>query len=249
MLQVIQPGLAVQRIETMIDWIKSLMDSGQPGVLALMAVFFLGISAVFTCACNYSLFAVVAGYSGSLSGEEKNKAALPGGIAFLAGAVISMALMGALFGYAGRLMGSASSTWWKIVTGVLCIVFGLWSMDFLPFKIPLLKIGKGNPKQGILPAVIFGLTVGGISTAFNSCCNPVFPVILAASFIKGSTVWGLLMLTVFALGYGLPLALGFTGIRWGLGRLSGATSRVSKAIPVVAGAILVIMGFYFLFTI
>jgi cytochrome c biogenesis protein CcdA len=230
-------------------WIKSMMESGQPGVLTLLAVFFLGMTAVVTCACNYALFAVVAGYSGSLSSEERNKKALPGGIAFLAGAVISLALMGTLFGYAGGMMSSVSGSWWKIVTGIICIVFGLWSLDFLPFKIPALKFGKGASKPGILPAIIFGLTVGGISTAFNSCCNPVFPVILAASFINGSTLWGLLMLTIFALGYALPLALGFTGIRWGLGKLAGPVGKLAKIIPYIGGGILLIMGFYFLLTI
>jgi cytochrome c biogenesis protein CcdA len=227
-------------------WIKSLMESGQPGVLMLIAVFLLGMTAVATCACNYALFAVVAGYSGSLSGEERNRKALPGGLAFLAGAVISMAVMGALFGYAGRMMSAASGTWWKIVTGIICVVFGLWSMDLLPFRMPAIKIGKGEHKPGILPAILFGLTVGGISTAFNSCCNPVFPVILAASFIKGSTLWGLTMLTAFALGYAFPLALGFTGIRWGLGSVTG---KFAKLIPYLGGGLMIIMGFYFLLTI
>jgi len=77
----------------------------------------------------------------------------------------------------------------------------------------------------------------------------VFPVILAASFIKGSTVWGLLMLTVFASGYALPLALGFTGISWGLGKLAGPAGKLSKMIPAVGGALLILMGFYFLLTI
>jgi cytochrome c biogenesis protein CcdA len=230
-------------------WIRSLMESGQPGILTLLAVFFLGMTGVVTCPCNYALFAVVAGYSGSLPGEQRNKKALPGGIAFLAGAVISMAIMGALLGYAGRWMSTASGSWWKIATGSICIVFGLLSMDFLPFRIPAIKVGKGEPKPGILPAILFGLTVGGVSTAFNSCCNPLFPVILAASFISGSTLWGLLMLSIFALGFALPLALGFTGIRWGLGKLAGPVGRFSKVIPYVGGGILVIMGFYFLLTI
>ena len=230
-------------------WIKHLMDSSQSGIITLIAVFFLGMTAVISCACNYALFAVVAGYSGSLSGKDKSKTAISGGISFLAGAVISMALMGALFGYAGRLMGASSGNWWKISTGLICIFFGLWAMDFLPFKIPALKVGKGQPKPGILPAIIFGLTVGGISTAFNSCCNPVFPVILAASFIKGSTILGLLMLTVFALGYAFPLALGFTGIRWGLGKLARPAGKLSKIIPYTGGSLLVLMGFYFLLTI
>lgn len=229
-------------------WIRELLSPDNSGFIVLIAVFLLGILAVITCACNYALFAVIAGYSGSLSGAEKNKNAVPGGIAFLAGAVISMAIMGSLFGYAGRLMSSASPVWWKTVTGLLCIVFGLWSMDLLPFKIPSVKIGQKQAKPGGLAAIIFGLTVGGISTAFNSCCNPVFPVILAASFIKGSTIWGLTMLTVFAVGYALPLAIGFTGISWSLGRLSRA-GQIVRYIPYAGGALLILMGFYFLLTI
>jgi cytochrome c biogenesis protein CcdA len=230
-------------------WIKSFLESGQSGFLVLVAVFFLGMSAVLTCACNYAIFAMVAGYSGTLSAEEKSKSALPGGIAFLAGAVISMALMGALFGYAGHLLSASSGNWWKIATGLICVFFGLWSMDFLPFKIPSIGVGKRKPKPGILPAIIFGLTVGGISTAFNSCCNPVFPVILAASFIKGSTIWGLMMLTLFALGYAFPLALGFTGIRWGLGKLAAPAGKLSRIIPFTGGIVLVVTGLYFLLTI
>lgn len=238
----------VQKTDQMETWIKSLMEYGQPGALTLVAVFVLGMTAVVTCACNYALFAVVAGYSGSLSGEKRTKKALPGVLAFLAGAVISMAIMGTLFGYASSMMAATSGTWWKIVSGIICIVFGLWSMDFLPFKMPVPKIGKGEPKPGIIPAIIFGLTVGGISTAFNSCCNPVFPVILAASFIKGSALWGFLMLTSFALGYALPLSLGFAGIRWGLGKLSKPVGKIAKIVPYAGGIMLVVMGFYFLLT-
>lgn len=230
-------------------WIKDFLNSGNSGFIVMLAVFLLGSFAVVTCACNYALFAVVAGYSGSLSGEEKSKQAVPAGIAFLLGAVISMAIMGSLFGYAGHLMSAASGTWWRMVTGSICIVFGLWSMDMLPFKLPSVRVGQKQPKPGLVPAIIFGLTVGGISTAFNSCCNPVFPVVLAASFINGSIVWGLTLLTVFALGYALPLAIGFTGIRWGLGRLSGRAVKITRLIPFLGGVLLIIMGFYFLLTI
>ncbi len=167
----------------------------------------------------------------------------------MAGAILSMALMGALFGYAGKMMGEATGSWGKIISGLLCILFGLLSMDFLPFKIPAPKFGNNSARQGMVPAIIFGLTVGGISTAFNSCCNPVFPVILAASFIKGSTLWGLLLLTVFAIGYSLPLAAGFAGLRWGLGMVTNSVGKVSRYIPYAGGTVLIIMGFYFLITV
>lgn len=230
-------------------WINGLLNSNQAGALTLVAVFLLGMTGVLTCACNYALFAVVAGYSGSLKGEARDRTAISGGIAFMAGAILSMALMGALFGYAGKMMGEATGSYGKIISGLLCIFFGLLSMDFLPFKMPSPKFGNASSKQGLVPAIIFGLTVGGISTAFNSCCNPVFPVILAASFIKGSTLWGLILLTVFAMGYSLPLAVGFTGLRWGLGKLTNSVGKVSRYIPYAGGTLLVVMGFYFIITV
>ena len=231
------------------EWIKTLLNSDQAGIMTLIGAFFLGMLGLVTCACNYALFAVVAGYSGTISKGENPKSAIPSGIAFLVGTVISMAAIGIIVGFAGRLIGTSSSTWWKAISGILCIFFGLWSMDFLPFRIPAIKIRHGQPKPGLIPALIFGLTVGGISIGLNSCCNPVFPIVLAATFIQGSTIWGLLLLTFFALGYSLPLTLGFTGINWGLGKLSGFVGKLTKIIPYVAGAVLVLMGFYFLLTI
>lgn len=231
------------------EWIRTLLNSDQAGIITLIGAFFLGMLGLVTCACNYALFAVVAGYSASISKGEKPKSAIPSGIAFLVGTVISMAIIGIIVGFAGRMIGSSPSIWWKVISGILCIFFGLWSMDFLPFRIPAIKIGPGKIKPGILSALIFGLTVGGISIGLNSCCNPVFPIVLAATFIKGSTIWGLLLLVCFALGYSLPLTLGFTGINWGLGKLSGFVGKLSQIIPYVAGGILVLMGFYFLLTI
>ena len=230
-------------------WINQALNSGQSGIIVLFAVFIFGMIGVLTCACNFALFAVVAGYSGSAEVSDKPKTVFWSGIAFLAGAVITMAAIGALFGYAGKMVGTSFGLYWNIAAGLICIFFGLYSMDILPFRIPSIKVNTTNIKTGYLSAIIFGLTVGGISTAFNTCCNPIFPIILAASFVKGSTIWGLLMLSVFALGYAFPLTLAFAGIRLGIGKLSKSLNRIGTIIQYSGGALLVIMGFYFLFRI
>jgi cytochrome c-type biogenesis protein len=230
-------------------WIHEVLNSGHAGITVLIAVFFLGMIGVVTCGCNYAIFAVVAGYSGTGNASGKVGPVVGAGIAFLAGAILSMAVIGALFGYAGGLISASFGNYWKVAAGLVCIFFGLYSMNFLPFRLPSFKINKENPKTGLISAILFGLAVGGLATAFNSCCNPVFPIILAASFVKGSTAWGLLMLSVFALGYALPLAAGIVGLRFGLGKLSGTVERIGKIIQYAGGMLLVIMGFYFLVTI
>lgn len=231
------------------SWIHSVINSGHSSISVLIAVFFLGMIGVVTCGCNYALFAVVAGYSGTLDSNGKTKNAIGSGLAFLMGSMLSMAVIGGIFGYAGGMVSASFGNYWKIAAGLICIFFGLFSLDILPFKLPAFKINAEKRKTGLLSAIIFGLTIGGVATAFNSCCNPIFPVILATSFVKGSMTWGLLTLSVFALGYALPLAAGMVGIRLGVGKLSSTVSRISKVVQYVAGILLVLMGFYFLLTI
>jgi cytochrome c-type biogenesis protein len=229
-------------------WVHNVLNSGQGGISLLIALFFLGMTGVVTCGCNYAIFAVVAGYSGSQESTSKTRNLIWSGITFLLGAILAMAGIGALFGYAGDLISDSFGNYWKIAAGILCIFFGLYSMDFLPFKLPTIKFNNENQEPGVLPAILFGLTIGGLATAFNTCCNPLFPIILAASFVKGSAVWGLMMLTAFALGYALPLALGLVGVRLGVGKLSKAASTAGSVIKYAGGILLVGMGFYFLIT-
>lgn len=230
-------------------WIQEVLGSGQAGIAVLAAVFLLGVIGVLTCGCNYAILAVVAGYSGSLKTAGRTKTVIWSGAAFLFGAVLSMAAIGALFGFAGGLAGDSFGTWWKIAAGFICVFFGLYSMNFLPFKIPSFSVKQENLKPGIFSAILFGLAIGGLSTAFNSCCNPIFPIILAASFVKGSMLWGLLMLTVFALGYALPLALGMVGLKLGIEKMSSGISKIGRVVQYAGGTLLIIMGFYLLITV
>lgn len=230
-------------------WIHQVLSSGQAGITVLIAVFILGIIGVLTCGCNYAVFAVVAGYSGTMNAEGKTKNVIWSGVAFLIGAIISMAVIGGIIGYAGGLISNSIGSYWKIAAGLVCVFFGLYSMDLLPFKMPAISIDTSKRKTGIISAIIFGLTVGGLFSAMNSCCNPLFPIILAASFVKGSMAWGLVILTVFALGYSLPLAVAIVGVRFGLGKMSGTMTKLGTSIKYIGGILLIVMGFYFLITI
>lgn len=230
-------------------WIHQVLSSRQAGFTVLLAVFILGILSVLTCGCNYAIFAVIAGYSGTLTTTGKTKNAVWSGIAFLAGAILSMALIGGILGYAGGVFSSSFGNYWKIAAGLICIFFGLYSMDLLPFKIPSISVNTEKRKTGIISAIIFGLTIGGLSSAFNTCCNPLFPIILAASFVKASFIWGMLILSIFALGYAAPLSLAIVGVRIGLGKLSNKVSMLVNGIKYAGGVLLILMGFYFLITI
>ena len=60
---------------------------------------------------------------------------------------------------------------------------------------------------------------------------------------------GAIALTVFALGYSLPLAAGLVGISFGIGRLESVSQRLMPVIRIGGGILLVGVGFYLLATI
>jgi cytochrome c biogenesis protein CcdA len=230
-------------------WIHQVLSNEHATITVLVAVFLMGMISVVTCGCNFAILGVVAGYSGASSATDKSKTVWLRGIAFLLGGIISMAAIGALFGYASELINDSFGNYWKVAAGLIAILFGLYSMNLLPFNLPGLSIKTNQTRQGIFSAILFGLALGGLSTALNSCCNPIFPVILAASFVKGSALWGLMMLTAFASGYGLPLAAAIVGFGLGLGKISKTLSVVGTIVKYIGGITLIVLGFYLLITI
>ena len=229
-------------------WINQVLSNEHASIMILIAVFVMGLLSVFTCACNFAIIGVVAGYSGASQATGRTGMMIWKGFAFLLGTIISMSLIGVLFGFAGKCISDSFGNYWKIAAGLIAILFGLYSMELVPFKLPGISFKAGESRQNVFIAIIFGFAVGGLSAACNSCCNPFFPVILAASFIKGSVVWGFVMLTTFALGFGLPLAAMIVGISLGLGKISKTLSLVVTIVKYVGGIALVALGFYLLLT-
>lgn len=227
-------------------WINQVLSNEHASVMILIAVLAMGILSVFTCACNFAIIGVVAGYSGASRTTYKTKLVMWKGFAFLLGTIISMSLLGALFGFAGKWISDSFGNYWKIAAGLVAILFGLYSMELMPFKLPGISFKAGESQQNVVTAIIFGFAVGGLSAACNSCCNPFFPVILAASFVKGSAIWGFMMLTAFALGFGLPLAAMIVGVSLGLGKISKRLSLLVTIVKYIGGVALVALGFYLL---
>jgi cytochrome c biogenesis protein CcdA len=231
------------------QWIQQVLSSDQAGFTVLMAVFLFGFLSVFTCACNFSIIGIIAGYSGTLGSTGKTKAVVLNALFFFIGMIVSMAIIGGIIGFASELISNSFGNYWKIAAGLISILFGLFSMDLLPFKIPAITINANNKKSGILSSIIFGLTIGGLTLACSSCCNPVFPIIMAVSFVKGSFIWGILLMITYAFGYGLTFVAIIIGIGFGFGKTSKTFTRFGNVLKYAGGIIMILVGFYLLITI
>jgi cytochrome c biogenesis protein CcdA len=231
------------------EWINSILSSDQTGIIVFAAVFLLGVVSVFTCACNFAAIGVVAGYTGTLGATGKTKTVVAGSVFFLLGIVISLSAVGCLIGFASELVSASMGNYWKIAAGSIAILFGVYNLDILPFKIKGISSNFQNKKSSIAGAMLFGFVMGGATSLGSLCCNPIFPVVMGASFLKGSTLWGFFMLFFYALGYGVTLAAAMLGVGLGLGKMSKLLSKFAVVIKYVGGITLIALGFYLLFTI
>ncbi len=229
-------------------WINEALNSGHSGLTVLIAVFLMGVISVLSCSCNFAVIGLVAGYTGTVGATSKSRQVIFSSLFFLIGTVVSLAIIGGIIGYAGHLINASLGRYWKVAAGLISIIFGLYTIGLFPFKIPGISLSRKENKGGIISAIIFGLLVGGLSSALSMCCNPIFPIVLAASFIKGSMLWGMLMLITFALGFGLPLAAAMIGLGLGIGKVSTLMNKFGNVIKYAGGITLLIIGFYFLFT-
>jgi cytochrome c biogenesis protein CcdA len=230
-------------------WIQQTLSSEQAGISILFAVFLLGVVGVFSCGCNYAVIGTVVGYSGAVGASGRIKTILWSSIFFLVGTILAMSIIGCIIGYAGEFISTSMGNYWKIAAGLISIIFGLYTIDIFPFKIPGFSINLQKKKSGVLSAILFGLAIGGVSSLCGLCCSPFMPVILAASFVKGSTIWGVMMLFAYALGYGITLAVAMIGIGLGLGKISKSLTGFANVLKYAAGIIMIVIGFYFIITI
>jgi cytochrome c biogenesis protein CcdA len=231
------------------EWINTILSSEQAGIIVLAAVFLLGVISVFTCACNFAAIGIVAGYTGSLGATGKTKIVVISSVFFLLGTVISLSAVGCLIGFASELVSATMGNYWKIGAGIIAILFGVYTLDILPFKIKGISPNFQNKKSSIAGAVLFGFIIGGATSLGSLCCNPIFPIVMGASFLKGTTLWGFAMLFFYALGYGATLAVGMLGVGLGIGKISTLLSKFAVVIKYVGGITLIVLGFYLILSI
>jgi cytochrome c biogenesis protein CcdA len=231
------------------EWINSVLSADQAGIVVLVASFLLGVISIFTCACNFAILGVIGGYTGTLSATGKTKTVVVSSVFFLLGTVIALSTVGCLIGFASELVSVSMGNYWKIGAGIVAIFFGVFTLDILPFKIGSITPNFKSNKGSITGAIIFGIVMGGATSLGSLCCNPIFPIVMGASFLKGSALWGFLILFFYALGYGTLLSAAMLGVGLGLGTISKFLTKFATVIKYAGGITLIILGFYLLLTI
>jgi cytochrome c biogenesis protein CcdA len=176
------------------------------------------------------------------------RTALVSALAFMIGTTLALIVLGYVAGFVGQSAQALLGNYWKLFAGVIAVLFGLAALGLLPVKLPQLRRNTATSAagQGILGTLIVGLLLGGGVAACSLPCNPGIFIVLGAAVLQGHSVWGMLLMAAFALGFSLPLAAILLGVSFG--KASIKAQKVEAAIRIVAGVALVGVGLYLLAT-
>lgn len=228
------------------QWIQDTLSSEQMGIAVLPAVFLFGILGSLSSCCTLPVIGAVAGYASGLGEQRSRREILLVGLFFLLGTILSLAALGAVAGFVGQVAGSSLGKYWRFAAGLMMVLFGLVAVGLLEIRIPKWNLDARANRRGTAGALVYGLALGGATTACSFGCNPLLPVAMGAAVLKGATLLGAAMVAVFALGYSLPLAGALVGIGYGVGQLGRMAKKVIPVARIGGGALLISIGFYLL---
>lgn len=202
------------------------------GELFVGAVYLAGLLSFFS-PCIFPLLPV---YLGMLSSGGKRSILKT--IVFVVGLSSSFVLLGFGAGSVGALL---TSNTFRVISGVVVILFGLIQMDIIKAsfleRTKLVELKK-KEEDSILGAFLLGFT---FSLGWTPCVGPILTSILFLSSGGGNPVYGALMMFIYVLGLATPFLL-FSFFSEQLGRKMGSFRKYLIPLKRVGGVFIVFMG-------
>ncbi|MHB8066307.1 MAG: cytochrome c biogenesis CcdA family protein [Desulfobaccales bacterium] len=230
----------------MVEGLAEILKSSSLSPAVLPAALILGLMGAATSCCSLPVLGAIAGYSGALGPDRNRRDLLLAGLCFMLGTAGAFAVLGAVSGWVGRVAGASLGFYWKLGAGFIMVLFGLASLRLLPISLARLGFKGSSWQKQSSGATIYGLALGGGAAACSSVCNPVLPAALAVTTLQGHAFWGAAILTVFSIGYSLPMTGVLVGLGFGFARLTAVVRKITPAINTIAGVLLIVIGFYLL---
>jgi cytochrome c-type biogenesis protein len=217
-----------------------------PGPLTLALVFSGGVLTSLG-PCSLSLLPVTLAYLAGFGARENatpqaapQASSLPWhrSLAFTAGIVSSLVLLGLASGWMGRIYGSLPGGV-PLLVAVVAVVMGLNLLGLLRLPLP----AGPDPElwRRSVPAPLAPLAAGlAFGLAATPCTTPVLAVLLAWLAQSGRPLVGMVLLTAFGAGQVLPLLVAGTAAAALPGLLQ--LRRVGQWIPPISGVVLLTTG-------
>ncbi len=180
-----------------------------------------------------------------VTGREHDSKFRP--VAIVTGLSITFILMGVLSSIAGSFIAGKLGILEK-VSGILIIFVGiLMLIDINIFKnITFFNrfYNKNSMKRGLIEGLFMGLSLGLV---WIPCVGPMLSSVLAKVATVGKVDEGILLLTIYSLGFALPMLLAGYATQFFRKKIS-IMQRTPILLRIINGSILIIFGVYILST-
>lgn len=208
----------------------------QAGFAALL----VGLSIGFFFSFNPVALAAIPVSLAYITRARDTRTALLFAAAFVLGMLATHAVLGFVAGLGGQWVQALFGRWWGLILGPLLIMLGLAWPKWV--RIPLPRIALRAPRATTLAGA--GALGAAFSVAICPFCTPVLVVLLGVAAGLGSPLFGATLLTAFAVGRAIPVALG----GWAVGTLEGlkVLSRYQRWFEIAGGIVLIATGLYML---
>jgi len=175
---------------------------GDTLALALLGSFLWGMVSVLLSPCHMASIPLIVGYVAGQDEALKARSAARYAIVFTIGLFITIALLGVVCTFLGRMMGEVSPYWTLLIGGILIWV----ALDMLGVQACSMSGGALSKLQvrGLSGAFILGLAYGILS---GSCTFGFMAPILAVITIQEKIATGILLILAFGIGHCAPIAV------------------------------------------
>lgn len=180
--------------------INAWMTSGS--IIALLGCFAWGMVSVMFSPCHLASIPLIVAYvAGQTSAVEPKRAGLYAG-AFTTGLFVTIAVVGIICAWLGRMLGDVG-LWWQVPVGAVLIWVALGMLGVQACTMSGSILYRLN-LRGIHGAFGLGLAYGILS---GSCTFGFIAPILAVVTVQQEWATGSLMMILFALGHCLPIVI------------------------------------------
>ncbi|MDH3328519.1 MAG: cytochrome C biosynthesis protein [Desulfobulbaceae bacterium] len=171
-------------------------------MLAAVGCFAWGMVSVLFSPCHMASIPLIIGYVGGQNTIVKGRQAVPLAILFTSGLFITIAAVGLVCIWLGRMLGDVGPYWTLLLGGILIWV----AVDMLGIakcSLPGNTLSRLRIK-GMAGAFVLGLAYGVLS---GSCTFGFIAPILAIITVQERIATGTLLLFIFAAGHCLPIMI------------------------------------------
>ncbi len=185
--------------------------------------------------CCLALYPAAAGACCCTTQPQAPKRPLGNAVAFVLGIAVSVALLGSLAAYIGRM--AIVATPFRYSIAVLPILMGVYRLGWIQLPTMTPKVFRSGLGGAFATGLLLSLIIG-------PCGTPILASVLSFAAYKQSFLYGGLLLFLYGIGNGLPLVLVGTTAGGLLKRLD--CSRFGNWVDPIVGGSLILLGFYLL---